>query len=275
MPTSMNLFGLLGGDLLRIVYLVNSKWPTIRGAERLLLSLCAHAKAQGHDVSVLAPEASAMHRACRDAGVRSLDAEFSPSPFKVWHLRTVLRELDPDIVHGMSIFPVALIRRLRLLPVDGSVGFFAYASIDPTSSLPVATAHFRGLLLRVRNAISRREAPRLDAIFAASETISQRLSVVGIRGHIVAIPGVVDVERLETDSQLPLPLPGGSPRIGYAAIPRGAQGHRRSGHGFRSSGRGTPISIAAGCGRRTRAGASDRPGAESRRGRSRASSRPR
>ncbi len=42
--------------------------------------------------------------------------------------------------------------------------------------------------------------------------------MVGIRGHIVAIPGVVDVERLETESQLPLPLPQGAPRIGYAGF---------------------------------------------------------
>jgi glycosyltransferase involved in cell wall biosynthesis len=203
---------------LSIVYLVNSKWPTIRGAERLLLRWCERALSEGQVVTILAPAESSMHRACKDIGVRSAVADFSPLPWKLWRLRAVLRELRPDIVHGMSIFPVALIRRFGLMPATWNVRYFAYVSIDPTSSLPVAFARFRQPLLALRNAISRREAPRIDAIFAASETIAERLSVAGIRGRIIAIPGVVDAERLEAESHQQLELPAGRPRIVYAAF---------------------------------------------------------
>jgi len=203
---------------LHIVYLVNSRWPSIRGAERLLFAFLRHGQSQGHEVSVLAPQASAVHGVCREMGVQSIVAEFSPAPRHLKSLQATLRELRPDIIHGMSIFPVALIRRWRMVPLDGTVGFFACVSIDPASSLPVASARFRRLKLGVRNTISRLEAPHLDAIFPASETIVERLASVGIKGRIIAIPGVVDVERLTAEAQAPLDVPGGRPRIGYAAF---------------------------------------------------------
>jgi glycosyltransferase involved in cell wall biosynthesis len=203
---------------LRIVYLVNSRWPEIRGAERLLLAFMEHGRAQGHDVSVLAPGASAIHRACEERGLASTEAYFGASRRSVRSLKTTLRALRPDIVHGMSIFPVALVRRFHVLPQDAPIGYFAYVSTDPTSSLPVASPHFRGMLKAVRNTISRSEAPRLDAIFSASEEISRRLGQVGIRGRIIAIPGVVDIEALRRQAEAVVAIPDGSPRIGYAAF---------------------------------------------------------
>ncbi|MDR3686533.1 MAG: glycosyltransferase family 4 protein [Coriobacteriia bacterium] len=197
---------------------MNSRWPRIRGAERLLFAFLRYGQSHGHEVSVLAPQASAVHGVCREIGVTSIVAEFSPAPRHIKSLRSTLRELRPDIIHGMSIFPVALIRRLRMVPLDRTVAFFSCVSIDPTSSLPVASARFRGLRLWVRNSISRMEAPHLDAIFPASDTIAERLAAVGIKGRIISIPGVVDVDRLTSEAKLPLKLPSGRPRIGYAAF---------------------------------------------------------
>jgi glycosyltransferase involved in cell wall biosynthesis len=199
---------------LRIAYLVNSRWPKLRGAERLLLGLLEHARAQGHEVCVFATPESALHKACAEIGVRSEPVEFNLAPSHVWQLRSLLRELQPDVVHGMSIFPVAFVRGLRLVP-DKHARFFAYVSTDPTSALPVATSRFRGSMLFVRNAISRREAPRLDAIFTASKNVAEKLNMVGIRGRIVPIPGHIDADRLVADAALPLDLPQGSPRVGF------------------------------------------------------------
>jgi glycosyltransferase involved in cell wall biosynthesis len=203
---------------LRIVYLANSTWPRIRGAGKLLLRMIERGLLEGHDVTVLAPAASAIHAACRAINARSVPVQFSLSPSRMSGLRAALRESRPEIVHGMSIFPVAFVRRLRLLPVDGSVRYFAYVSTDPTSSLPVAAARFRRPLLFMRNAVSRAEAPRLDALFVASDTIARRLPEAGIRGRVVVIPGAVDPERLEAAARLPLDLPPERPRIGYAAF---------------------------------------------------------
>jgi len=203
---------------LHIVYLVNSRWPRIRGAERLLFAFLRYGQSQGHQVSVLAPEVSAVHGVCREMGVNSIVADFSLAPRHIAGLRSALRELRPDAIHGMSIFPVALVRRLRLVPVAGAVGFFAGVSIDPTSLLPVASKHFRRLRLGVRNTVARLEAPHLDAIFPASDTIVQRLADLGVKGRIISIPGVVDVGRLTAEARLPLDVPEGGPRIGYAAF---------------------------------------------------------
>jgi glycosyltransferase involved in cell wall biosynthesis len=185
-----------------------------------MLSLCERAISQGQAVTVLAPAGSAIHAACAERHISSLAVDFTISPAAVSRLRRVLRDLAPSVVQGMSIFPVALIRRLRLLPVDGSVAYFAYVSTDPLSTLPVAAPRFRRGLLALRNAISRAEAPHLDAIFAASATIARRLAQAGIRGRIVEIPGVVDVAALEVAAAAPptTPLPPGAPRIGYAAF---------------------------------------------------------
>lgn len=203
---------------MRIVYLVNSSWPRLRGAERLLLSLIEHARCEGHEVAVVASPLSAFHAACGDRGVRCEAAVFNLAPSNVTRLRTLLREFDPDVVHGMSIFPVAFVRWLGLVPSDRRVRFFAYVSTDPTSTLPVAASRFRRPLLFVRNSISRYEAPRLDAIFTASKMVAGKLGMVGIHGCIVPIPGHIDAAKLAADANRPVELPAGRPRIGFAGF---------------------------------------------------------
>ncbi len=203
---------------MRILYLANSQWPTLRGAEKLMLSLCTYARSHGHAVAVLAPAASALHAACGAEGIRSEAVEFTPSPQAVRRLRAVLRETRPDIVHGMSIFPVAYVRSLGLLPPGTAPGFFAHVTVDPTSALPVAARHFRGPLRRARNAVSRYEAPRLDAIFADSEVVVERLAASGIRGRVIPVSGHIEPAALETAARLPIDLPAGRPAIGFAGF---------------------------------------------------------
>lgn len=200
---------------MRIVYLVNSRWPTIRGAERLLLKLMDYGRSEGHDISAIAPAASGFHRVCAEAGFRCEVAEFTLVPPNVRRLRALLRDLQPDIVHGMSIFPVAFVRRLGLAPSPKRTRFFGYVSTDPTSLLPVASRHFRKTLLFARNTVSRWEAPRLDAIFTASRMVAERLAATGIHGRIIPVPGHIDAEELAEDAKSPIDLPAGSPRIGY------------------------------------------------------------
>ena len=203
---------------MRIAYLVNSRWPRLRGAEKLLLGLLAHGRSLGFEVSVIAPAASAIHEACRAAGIRSDEADFKLNPSSIGTLRRLMDELRPDIVQGMSIFPVAFVRRLGLVPDAARVSFFAYVSTDPTSTLPIAASRFQRPLLWLRNTVSRSEAPRLDALFVASSTVAEHLREARILGHTVPIPGRIDLARLEAASHSPLDLPPGRPRIGYAGF---------------------------------------------------------
>ncbi len=183
-----------------------------------MLSLLEYGRSQGHEVCVIAPAESAIHEACRGRGLRSEAVEFRLSPAAISHLRVLLRDLRPDIVHGMSIYPVAFVRWLRLLPRGRSVGFFAYVSIDPSSTLPVAAKRFRRTLLAMRNAISRLEAPKLDAIFTPSGAVARRLEALGIHGRVVVVSGAIDPEKIESEARCQLDIPAGHPRIGYAGF---------------------------------------------------------
>lgn len=184
----------------------------------MLLGLLEYVRGRGHEAIVIAPAESALHEACRERGVPTRIAEFGLSPASALRLRSLLRELRPDVVHGMSIFPVAYVRRLGLLPDRGTVPSFAEVTVDPASVLPVATKRFRGLMLRFRNAVSRTEAPRLRAIFVPSPLVELHLGELGIHGRVLTLTGMVDPERLARESEYPLELPEGRPRIGYAGF---------------------------------------------------------
>ena len=183
-----------------------------------MLSLLEYGRSRGHEICAIAPEGSAIHDACRDRGLRSEAADFRVSPARISRLRELMHDLRPDVVHGMSIYPVAFVRRLHLLPRGRSVGCFAYASIDPSSTLPVATKRFRRTMLAIRNAISRREAPKLDAIFTPSDTVAERLEALGIRGRVIVVSGVIDPAQIESEARCQLEIPPGTPRIGYAGF---------------------------------------------------------
>jgi len=180
------------------------------------MSLLSHGRAKGHEVFVIAPAESALHRACADIDVRSETAEFTLALSSIRRLRRLMRELRPEVVHGMSIFPVAFVRWLGLVPSPPRVGFCAFVTVDPTSALPVMSVRWRRPMLFVRNLVSRVEAPRLDAIFAASRSVADRLGTVGIRGRIIEASGRLDPDELAADSLMHLDVPEGGPRIGYA-----------------------------------------------------------
>lgn len=201
---------------MRIVYLANSRWPTIRGAEQLLLIMLENARDRGYSASVIALEGSALHEACRAAGFESYVVEFSPRPAARARLRALLREIRPDIVHGTSIFSAAFVRWWHLVPDSGRVAFFADVSVDPTSSLPITATRFRRSRLWVRNTIARTAAPSLAAIFAHSRSAAEGLKKLGVSGRIIVNEGVIDPERLARRAGAPFSVPGGTPRIGYA-----------------------------------------------------------
>lgn len=182
------------------------------------MSLVEAGRARGHEVSVVAPEHSAIHEACRQRGLRSDIAEFRMVPSHQHRLGELFSRLRPDVVHGMSIFPVAYARRAGALSGAGRPACFAYVSTDPASTLPLAAKRFRRTLHAVRNSISRNEAPRLDAIFVPSTTIADQLEELGIHGRTIVVSGAIDPERLEADAAIAIDLPQGGPRIGYAGF---------------------------------------------------------
>ncbi|HET6351022.1 MAG TPA: glycosyltransferase family 4 protein [Coriobacteriia bacterium] len=203
---------------MRIVYLANSAWPSLRGAERLMFALAEHARVRGDEVTVIAPGVSAIHAACTVRGTPCEAASFRASLGDTARLRALLREIRPDIVHGMSIFPVAYVRELGLVPDEDKVAFFAEATIDPTSLLPVSTPGPKRLGLFVRNAISRFEAPKLDAIFVPSTAVREGLERVGIRSRVLINSGMIVPEALAAAAATPFDYPADGFRIGYAGF---------------------------------------------------------
>jgi glycosyltransferase involved in cell wall biosynthesis len=183
-----------------------------------MMSLLDAGRSRGHAVSVIAPEESAIHDACRQLGVRSDVAEFRMAPGHLRRLRTLFGELNPDVVHGMSVFPVAYLRRSGALPAERRVPCFAYVSTDPASTLPLTAKRFRRMLHAGRTSISRSEAPRLEAIFVPSHRIAEQLETLGIRGRTVVVSGAIDPVLLQAEAARPIGLPHGTPRVGYAGF---------------------------------------------------------
>ena len=130
-------------------------------------------------------------------------------------LRREVRRFEPDIVHAMSFVPLTLAglphRTEEELPRS-----FVSILVDPTSPLPMARAHFRHLVMRIRNAVARRDGRHVDAIFAVSNAVKDRLSELGVEGRIVVARDTLDVTGLRERSATPMALPGGHPRIGTA-----------------------------------------------------------
>lgn len=75
------------------------------GAERVVLNLCRGLRDNGHEVTVISikplPESSFVLQGLLEAGVhvRSLDV-VKRRPLRLLHLRRLLRQIQPDLVHG-------------------------------------------------------------------------------------------------------------------------------------------------------------------------------
>ncbi|MBI5230611.1 MAG: glycosyltransferase family 4 protein [Coriobacteriales bacterium] len=202
---------------MRILYLINAPGQRPTGAGRRTLSLAAHEISRGEDVTVAAPPGSGIHESCAERGIRSLEVRMDGWPGSMRKLRGLVRDLDPDIVHAMSFLPLALAgltRRSR--PSRPKV--FASILVDPASPHPMATRRFRGVIWRVRNAVMRRRAANVDAVFAVSAQIASHLDELGIGGRIVLARASIDIARLRERAAAPIELPEGSPRIGTGAV---------------------------------------------------------
>lgn len=200
---------------MRLLYLINAPGTRLSGAGRRMLALAVHERDAGADVCVGAPAGSGIHVAAQSAGVRSIELPFAATPRAIAALRRGVRECDPDIVHAMSFMPLTLAGLPTRSHAERPRTFVSIV-VDPASPHPQARKHFRELVMRVRNAITRRDAERVDAIFAVSETVKTALERLGVRGRIVVGRNTLQVASLRERAQTPLDLPPGSPRIGTA-----------------------------------------------------------
>ncbi len=200
---------------MRVMYLINAPGQRLSGAGRRMLAIAEHLRERGADVAICAPEGSGIHSAATERGICSIPAPMTATPFAVRALRRTVREFDPDIVHAMSFVPLTLAG----LPVRSPTArprSFASIVVDPTSPHPQARTRFRWLAMTVRNAITRAEAGRVDAIFAVSATVKEALEGLGVRARIVIGRNSLRVASLRERAKAPLDLPAGSPRIGCA-----------------------------------------------------------
>jgi glycosyltransferase involved in cell wall biosynthesis len=201
----------------RIVYLINAPGAHLTGAGRRTLTLARREGARGHDVLLVAPPGSGIHEAAETHGLRHLPLSMSPWPFSVLRLRRAVRDFRPDVVHGMSFVPVAmcgLTRRRR--PSDPRV--FVSILVDPGSPFPMDRRHWRSAVMRFRNALARRSADRVDAIFTVSAAVRDHLAELGVTGRTVLARDTIDIPRLRERATRPVAFPEGRPRIGMAAV---------------------------------------------------------
>ena len=200
---------------MRILYLINAPGPRLNGACRCTLLLARHAVERGCVVCIGAPQGSAIHAAGAAVGIPTAVMPMTYGPVSLRTLRREVRSFGPDIVHAMSFVPLTLAglprRDARDLPKS-----FVSILVDPASPLPMARVRFRSLVMRFRNAVARRHARDVDTVFAVSNAVKQRLGDLGIQGNIVVAQDAVDIDDLRKRASMPMPLPGGRPRIGTA-----------------------------------------------------------
>lgn len=200
---------------MRIAYLINAPGPGISGAGQHTLSLAASDLARGDEPTIVAPEGSGMHEGARAIGAASIAAPMTALPWDIGALRARLDALDPHVVHAMSFVPLVLAGHSG---TGGRAATFVSYLVDPASAHPMARSRFRWLAMRVRNAVARRYSGNVDAVFAVSQTIADRLGELGIRGNIVVARGGIDVADVHRRAAKPFSPPPGSPRIGWAAV---------------------------------------------------------
>jgi glycosyltransferase involved in cell wall biosynthesis len=202
---------------MRILYMINAPGERLSGAGKLTMALAAHRLAQGDQVFIAAPPGSGIHDESRAIGAQAVSAPMTALPWEVARLRRTVRELGLDVVHAMSFAPLAL-AGLTGESRPARPRTFASIVVDPSSPHPVARRHFRRLTLALRNAVARRRAPRVDALFPISTTIAKRLEDLGIHGNAVVARGTLDTDDLRRRGALEITLPPGSPVIGTAAV---------------------------------------------------------
>ena len=180
----------------------------------MLSQLADRAEDQGWTVFIAAPKSSMLHSKYSDTSVSLINIDLSPTPWGIGSTRRAMHDIDPDIVHANSIYPLAFLRTLGCLKRNPATA--ASVLVDPSSSHPLAVKRFKGLVHFARNLIARMESQNIDRIFTLSPILMKQLQALGVRGHIIVSPAGVDVRRLEKNSSEEFQVPEGYPIISTA-----------------------------------------------------------
>ena len=134
------------------------EFPTLNGGERSTLAFCDQLLAQGFRFTAIAPEKPPLREAFISRGIPICPIRFHdsighriPLPELRTNLRTILREINPDVLHAIS---------LSTSRIAGPV--------DVNQKL-VRVGHLRDIMRLSRRAVD--DINQLDAIFAVSKAV--------------------------------------------------------------------------------------------------------
>ncbi len=198
----------------KILFITSQPGPTLTGADRMLSQLADRAEDQGWTVFIAAPKSSMLHSKYSGTHISLINIDLTPTPGGVGSTRRAIHDIDPDVVHANSIYPLAFLRALGCLKRNPATA--ASVLVDPSSSHPLAVKRFKGLVNFARNLIARIESKNIDRIFTLSPILEKRLHALGVRGHIVVSSSGVDISGLESNSSEGIQVPEGYPIISTA-----------------------------------------------------------